>query len=225
MGWILTTDPGSWKAIIFDFDGTLAQLNIDFSAMRAALLNLMSDYRIPAEGILNLHILEMVEAAGALLARRSPGDVSSFSHAAHKLIAKKEIEAANEGMLFDSTRPLLAALESRFIRTGVVTRNCRAAVIKTFPDIDRYCQAVMTRDDPCRTKPHPEHLMATLGLLRALPTEAAMVGDHPLDIQLGREAGTYTIGVLTGHSTKESLLQASADLILPDTSHILKIFP
>jgi phosphoglycolate phosphatase len=221
----LTTDPGAWKAIVFDFDGTLAKLNIDFPAIRAILLDLMSDYRIPTEGILNLHILEMVEAAGALLAQRSPDEAPFFFHTARELIAKKEIEAAHERMLFGGTRTLLAALQKRFIRTGVVTRNCRAAVIKTFPDIDRYCQAVMTRDDPCHIKPHPEHLMAALGLLGALPSDAAMVGDHPLDIQLGREAGTYTIGVLTGHSTQESLLRADADLILPDASDILKILP
>ena len=101
---------------------------------------------------------------------------------------------------------LLAELGRRSIRIGdrdeklPGRRSCR-----TFPDIDRYCQAVLTRDDTVRIKPHPEHLTTALSLLGAAPADAAMVGDHPLDIQLGREAGTFTIGVLSGHSTREAL--------------------
>ena len=120
---------------------------------------------------------------------------------------------------------LLAELGRRSIRTGVVTRNCRAAVIKTFSDIELYCQAVLTRDDAYRVKPHPENLMAALSLLGTHPADAVMVRDHPLDIQLGRETGTYTIGVLSGHSTREALFGAGADLILPDASYILKNIP
>jgi len=221
----LTADPGQWKAIVFDFDGTLAELNIDFSGMRAAVLELMARYRIPPEGIGNLHILEMIAAAVAHLAHRAPDQAPTFSHAAHTLIARIEIQAASKGALFAGTKTLLTGLARRSIRIGVVTRNCRAAVVRTFPDIDRYCHAVLTRDDAAQIKPHPEHLAAVLRMLGASPADAAMVGDHPLDMQLGKEAGTFTIGVLSGHSTREALSGAGADLILPDVSHILKNIP
>ncbi len=221
----MTAAPGPFRAIVFDFDGTLAKLNIDFSGMRAAILDLIARYRIPAEGIMNLHILEMIEAAANRLALRSPDEASPFSHAAHALIAGIEIEAASKGTLFAGTKPLLTELVRRSIRIGVVTRNCRAAVSKTFPDIDHYCQAVLTRDDTEQIKPHPKHLTTALRLLGTLPADAAMVGDHPLDIQLGREAGTFTIGVLSGHSTREALCGAGADLILPDASSILNNIP
>lgn len=221
----MTAAPGSWKAIVFDFDGTLAKLNIDFSGMRAGILDLVADYRIPADGITNLHILEMIEAAGARLTLHSPDEAALFSRAAYALITRIEIEAASDGTLFAGTKTLLTELGRRSIRTGVVTRNCKAAVIKTFPDIDHYCQAVLTRDDAYRVKPNPEHLMTTLSLLGTDPAAAVMVGDHPLDIQLGRETGTYTIGVLSGHSTREALFGAGADLILPGVSYILKNIP
>ena len=221
----MTADPGQWKAIVFDFDGTLAELNIDFSGMRTAVLELMARYRIPPEGIGNLHILEMIAAAVAHLAYRTPDQAPTFSHAAHTLIARIEVQAASEGALFAGTKTLLTGLAGRSIRIGVVTRNCRAAVVRTFPDIDRYCHAVLTRDDAERIKPHPEHLTTVLRMLGASPADAAMVGDHPLDMQLGKEAGTFTIGVLSGQSTREALTGAGADLILPDVSHILKNIP
>ncbi len=41
-----------------------------------------------------------------------------------------------------------------------------------------------------------------------------------MDIRTGREAGTQTIGVLTGSGGREELLRAGADIIVPS----LRIF-
>ncbi len=221
----MTAAPASWKAIVFDFDGTLAELNIDFTAMRADVLKLISRHRIPAEGIGSLHILEMIDAAAALLAAKRPEEADPFHRAAHALITAREIDAARRGGLFDTTRALLGELRGRSIGTGIVTRNCRAALVRIFPDIDSCVQTVLTRDDPLRVKPHPDHLKAALRALGVVPAAAAMVGDHPLDIQLAREAGTAAIGVLTGNSTREELLAARADLIIPNAAPILDTLP
>jgi len=40
-------DPSFIKAVVFDFDGTLAGLNIDFPAMRPSIRKLMTDFRFP----------------------------------------------------------------------------------------------------------------------------------------------------------------------------------
>jgi phosphoglycolate phosphatase len=134
-----------------------------------------------------------------------------------------EIDAAAEGSLLDGTRTLLKELQGRAIRIGVVTRNCRAAVIRVFPDIGGFCQAVLTREDPLHVKPHPDHLKAALKELGVPPSESVMVGDHPMDIHLGRAAGADTIGVLTGHSGREAFLLAKADLILEKAHDIIDI--
>jgi phosphoglycolate phosphatase len=50
-----------------------------------------------------------------------------------------------------------------------------------------------------------------------------MVGDHPMDIQTGKDAGAFTIGVLTGYSGREALEQAGADMVLDTATDILAI--
>jgi len=50
-----------------------------------------------------------------------------------------------------------------------------------------------------------------------------MVGDHPLDIETGRQAGTFTAGVLTGHFQEIDFLRASADLVLPRAVDLIKM--
>jgi len=216
-------DTSSIKAIVFDFDGTLARLNIDFSAMRSSIRNLMTDFQIPEGEITDLHILEMIDAGGVYLKELRPVDAALFRSRAYELVTRMEIEAANEGTLLDGTRMLLAELAGRSIRTGVVTRNCRIAVLRVFPDIARHCQVFLAREDTEHVKPHPEHLRSALRALGVVPTEAIMVGDHPLDILLGRETGTYTVGVLTGHSGPEDLRSANADLIIDKAIDIIDI--
>lgn len=213
----------SLKAVVFDFDGTLAKLNIDFARMRQSVLELLARYGIPSDGLGDLFVLEMIAAGKTRISRTRAGAEREFSELAHARITEIELQAAREGSLFDGVREMLQALTTRNIRTGVVTRNCLAAVEALFPDIDRCVDAVITRERTPFVKPHPEHLIRTLKQLAVPSAQAAMVGDHPMDIQAGKDAGAYAIGVLTGHSQEEALHRAGADLLLKRAAEILDV--
>jgi ribonucleotide monophosphatase NagD (HAD superfamily) len=63
-------------------------------------------------------------------------------------------------------------------------------------------------------KPQPMLLQEAMSLLGSQPQETVMIGDGlDTDIQAGKAAGTYTLLVLSGKDSRESLLQAS---IRPD---------
>jgi phosphoglycolate phosphatase len=61
--------------------------------------------------------------------------------------------------------------------------------------------------------------------LGVFPAQAAMVGDHPMDILVGKQAGAFTIGVLTGHTSPPALQGAGADLILDRATDITHVLP
>lgn len=215
----------SIHAVFFDFDGTLAKLNIDFPLMRQAVLDLAGSYDVPLQGMSNLYVLEIIKAARDLISEIHPRREEAFREQAVALITKIEIEAAKKGELISGTRELLAELKKRNIKAGVVTRNCRAAVTTVFPDISNYCGAVITREMTPNVKPHPDHLLVALQSLGALPQSSSMVGDHPMDIKIGKDAGTLTIGVLTGYSTSHELLKAGADIIIDKAADIISVLP
>ena len=50
--------------------------------------------------------------------------------------------------------------------------------------------------------------------------EAFVVGDTPLDVQSGRQAGARTVAVATGPCTSEELSRAGADIVLRDLTGI-----
>jgi len=215
----------SLEAIVFDFDGTLVTLDIDFLRMRCAVLRHLSGYGIPVENLQNLYILEMIDAGRRLVTHHHPGDESRYVGEAMQLIQDIEVEAAAGGQLIEGTRNMLAELRKRRIKLGVVTRNCQAALERIFPDIYGLTDIVLTRNHINRVKPDPEHLRRALHHLCVHPGKAAMVGDHPMDIRLGLEVGTMAIGVLTGHSDRQKLLSSGAEMILDKAADMMALFP
>jgi phosphoglycolate phosphatase len=211
------------KTIIFDFDGTLAKLNIDFHHMRESIVRIVLDYGISENELQTDYVLEMINSAEDILYRQSFEKAQKFIKESTSIIEKIEMEAADKGELFGRTRELLNTLESRQISCGIITRNCAKAVKKVFPDILSYCPVVVCRDDVKYVKPHPMHINTALLKMGCSSEHALMIGDHPLDIQTGRNAGTCTCGVLSGRCQKQDFLDAGADLILSQAADILEI--
>ena len=211
------------KTIIFDFDGTLAKLNIDFHLMREAIGKLILSYGITRDELHTDFVLEMIDSATAILNQRSPHISKKFFDEANSIIEKIEIEAAENGELFDRTKELLNSLKSLKISCGIITRNCAKAVKIVFPDILSYCPVVVCRDAVNKVKPHPEHLNMALKKLGSSAENTLMIGDHPLDIKTGHRAGTKTCGVLTGRCPKNDFIEAGADIVLSNAVDILNI--
>ncbi len=71
-----------------------------------------------------------------------------------------------------------------------------------------------------KVKPHPDHLAYVMTSLKTSVAASVMVGDHPIDIQVGKRVGMKTIGVLTGRTKKEEFEKAGADYILRSASEV-----
>ncbi len=215
--WIAST-----KAFLFDFDGTLARLNIDFQALRLEILALARDFGLKEPTLPDPpYLLEMAGALSAELAVREPGQAAVFLNRSLALIEAREREAAVPENLFSYTPRVLAGLLRENFQVAILTRNSGASVRKVFPEIDRYCHLFLPREAVPRPKPDPGHLLAALHRFQVPAREAAMVGDHPLDIFSGKKTGTWTIGVLTGRTGAAELEAAQADIVLSDVAELL----
>jgi phosphoglycolate phosphatase len=219
----LTINQSSINTIIFDFDGTLAKLNIDFQEMREAVTEIILSYGVSSEEIDTHFILEMINSAYAILSQRSEKQARQFFDQAQAIIESIETRAALQGELFAYTKELLISLQANKFSCGIITRNCAKAVQTVFPDIHKYCPVVICRDDVHHVKPHPEHISLALARLGASASRTLMIGDHPIDIQTGGNAGTKTCGVLTGRCRKTDFIEAGADIILDQAADLLKI--
>ncbi len=204
--------------LVFDFDGTLAELNIDFPPLYLKIFELADRYGVDRSRISNGYLIELIDEMTAQLADGAGAD---FNAAANRLVVDVETEAAARASLFPGTRALLSGLRAKKIAVGLVTRNCEAAVKTVFPDVEDLVDAFLPRERTPRVKPDPAHLAEALKILSAAPERSAMVGDHPIDIESGKIAGMITVGVTTGKISADELISAGAALVLKSADELL----
>jgi phosphoglycolate phosphatase len=208
-------------AVIFDLDGTLVQLTIDFDQMRAAVLEIVARYGVAMDarqqGLLTLELIADVTAG---MVRRSPERAARFEAEANGAIEAIEVEAAHRADLFPGVPELLLWLRGQGLKLGIITRNCRAAVGKVLDSLEPLIDVVLTRDDVMAVKPDPLHLRRALEALGVRGERTLMVGDHPLDVVTGQAVGAFTAAVLRPGETPERYAVVSPDLILANVPEL-----
>ncbi len=219
--------PRRLAAVVFDFDGTLAELTIDFGEMKQRVADLAAAY-LPARPEPGpMPVLEWLDDLAAKLAAgdpsHGPDKAAELRERGLALVEAIERDAAMRGALFPYTRPVLRALAQAGVRTGIITRNCHAAVTVVFPDALGLCGCLLARDHVARVKPDPSHLLQALLALGCAPEEALMVGDHPMDIETGRKAGTWTAAVASGRVDLNELLARGPDYGATDCEALLDL--
>ena len=211
------------KGILFDFDGTLAP-NLDLGDMRRQIAAMANDAGVPDQVHAGLYIVEIIEASQAWLASQphiGEATANAYAQASHQRIHDIEMAAATHTELFAQARSVLGQLRTAGYRLGIVTRNCRQAVLTMFPDMDDYIDALHARDDVDQLKPDPEHLRINLRALGVAPQNATMVGDGALDMQAGRALSMQCVGVLSGSNHRAALTAAGADHVLTDYRQLI----
>ena len=205
-------------AVLFDFDGTLVP-NLDLTDMRRQIAAMAKAAGVPDSVYDGLYIVEIIEASQAWLSNQDTALASSaeaYAAASHQRINDIEMQAASNTAPFTAVRQVLSQLRDKGYRLGIVTRNCRAAVLTMFPDMDEYVDCLHARDDVVHLKPDPRHLQDNLDALGAEAALSVMVGDGALDMQAGQALGMRCVGVLTGSNDTDALTDAGATEVLAD---------
>jgi phosphoglycolate phosphatase len=213
----------SLRAVLFDLDGTLIETHIDFTAMTAEMLSLAGEAGVPDDVTEGKDILSLVAAAAEDVSTRG-GDGPGLRREAFARLEALEVIGCSRPTLLPGTRELLLALRDQGMKIGVVTRNCRLVSEKLLGQFDLPHDVLLTRDDVERTKPHPEHLWAALTHLEVLAADAAMVGDHWMDMEAGHRAGcAVTVGIL-GTNDAEWFAPCPPTALVRDPAAVLPLF-
>lgn len=187
------------RAVLFDLDGTLVETHIDFPAMTDAMHELARAADIPESIIADKDILAIVETAADHLTARG-GDGAALRRTAFAQLEEMEVAGCAHPALLPGAGELLNLLKSQGRRVGIVTRNSGRVSQSLVRRFDLPHDVLLSRDDVRLTKPNPQHLWDALARLGHPASEAAMAGDHWMDVQAGRAAGcAATIGVLGSH--------------------------
>ena len=207
-------------AVLFDFDGTLVEIDIDFVEMRRRVNSLGMEYGVSPDP--DLYVLESLDDVSNKLLEQDGNRASQFRRRAKKLIIDIELEAAAGARVMPGVHEVLGKLKDRGNKVGIVTRNCRPAVMRSLEIAGFVYDALLTRDDVEKVKPDPQHLLDALNIMDGKPETALMVGDHPMDILAGKRAGMKTAAVLTS-KPRSDFEEVSPDMILTGVAGLLEM--
>lgn len=118
--------------------------------------------------------------------------------------------------LLPGVKDLLDALRARAIAAAVVSTDItsRATSAMQALGIAHYFSAIIGGDAVAHTKPAPDLAHTALASSSCSPSRAAVIGDHPVDIQMGHNARcAANIAVLTGLSDADAFSGLGCTLV------------
>lgn len=193
------------KAIIFDFDGTLADtLPICFYAFQAVFKE-FDNIEVTSD-----EIKAMFGPSETGIIRENL--IDSNHDKAIELYYEKYSEKHRELVLDnEKINDLLLQLKSDGYKLGIVTGKARRSLLISLEclNMNDLFDVIITGDDVDIPKPHPEGVYMALEHLNIKNTEAIFLGDSDADIQAGKQANVHTIGVqwLPNYQTLEFTVQ------------------
>ena len=124
-------DAMTFKAVVFDLDGTLANFNLDYKVVRAEVRSFFIKKDLPASILsTNESIFEMLKKAEIFLKNNGKSDmaIKEIRGKALAIAEKFELEAAKSTSLLPGVAETLKTLNKMGLRIGLFTINGESIV-------------------------------------------------------------------------------------------------
>jgi HAD superfamily hydrolase (TIGR01509 family) len=202
------------KAVIFDWDGTLADTKKAVVQSFQKVLG-KTGCRVSDEFIeRRIGIGTKKTIIEAFRECRMRVDVSTLEELANEKISI-QAELTDIVRLFDGVAELLEALQGR-IKIGLATMSSRKVVDKLLPEkkIESYFDVVVTADEIAKPKPDPEIFLVSAAKLGVKPEDCVVVEDSVFGVRAAKAAGMRCIAVSSGVYSREELGKEKPDMIV-----------
>ena len=172
----------SFDGVVFDLDGTLVNLPVDWKTVRGAIKELFGPFIDPFS------------------INRDRNDHSILYELAHKhgihtelleLLSFHETEGAKKAFPL----PLLNGISNLECPIGICTKNSQAAVDEISDRFDLNFNSSITRESTLEDKPHPRPLQKCMEELHISPGNTLFIGNEKTDAETALRAGTNFLRV------------------------------
>ena len=207
------------EAVIFDLDGTLANFNLDYKALRSEVRSYLISMRIPVSVLdVNESIFEMLKKTEIFVRNNSKSN-DAFEELRNRvlIIAEKyEMDAAASTNLLAGAVETLKELQRINVKMGLCTTNSEKAVnhiLQRFK-IEGFFEVVVPRNKVKYVKPHIEQFELALKTLGISPKSTLIVGDSIVDMQSATELKAIAVGLTSGLSPVDKLVSNGANYVI-----------
>src|SRR5919106_1147778 len=190
------------RAVLFDFDGTLADTAPDLAAAVNRMRSEQGQEPLPLE---RLRPFASAGARGLVHAafgvKPDDPEYNALREAFLYFYAER---VCRETKLFPGIAELLAELRSRDIRWGIVTNKATRLTEAICLSLELKPDCLACGDTTPHLKPHPASLLHAAGQLRLPPASCCYLGDDLRDMKAARAARMRPIAVEWGYHHPES---------------------
>ncbi|MCL4429571.1 MAG: HAD family phosphatase [Chloroflexi bacterium] len=203
-----------FEAVIFDWDGTLADTRkpilISFHKALELINRQVSDEYIERR----IGIGASDTFREILCSANLPVDEKVVK----RLVERKsqvQIEYASQVALFEGARELLAVLQGK-VKVGSSSMNNRSVIMNLLEveGIADCFDVVLTVESVLHSKPDPEIFLKTAAQLDVKPQGCVVLEDSLFGVKAAKSAGMGCIAVTTGVYSKQELAVEKPDLLV-----------
>ena len=215
-------------AVIFDLDGTLIDsIDIYFRIVESVLERLglpsVSRNKILAAAESEDFKWELV-LPPEILTRRE--NIIEEAWAVINEIAPPMF--ADDLEIIEGADGILKMISASGLKMGLVTSTqSHYLETKMLPlknaGVDKLIETIVTSNDVRKRKPAPDPLIMCARKLKLGPANCVYVGDTTTDMQSGKAAGMYTVGVLTGFDDYNSLNKEQPNAIIDSIRNLSEV--
>ncbi|MCI0460757.1 MAG: HAD-IA family hydrolase [Gemmataceae bacterium] len=204
------------RAVLFDFDGTLAD---SYPAITASVNHVRA-----AHGLDPLDEDEVRRHVGRgpayLLEHTVPGADLAVDWPRYRAHHPTVMESGTR-LLPGAAEAVKAVRESGRL-VGVCSNKPRNFTRRLLEHLGLAVDLALGPEDVHRPKPAPDMLLAALGRLGVAASEALYIGDMTVDIETARAAGVRVWVVPTGSDEREQLEAARPERVLRDLHELVE---
>ena len=185
------------RAVLFDFDGTLADTAPDLAAAVNRMLREQGHEAMPVEA---LRPFASAGARGLLFAafELKPDD-AEYPAMRETFLDYYAERVCEKTRLFPGIPELLQELKARGIRWGIVTNKATRFTERIVADLNLEPDCVACGDTTPHLKPHPASLLHAAEQLKLAPAACCYLGDDLRDMKAAQAAGMRSIAVEWGY--------------------------
>jgi beta-phosphoglucomutase-like phosphatase (HAD superfamily) len=207
------------KGIIFDFDGTLVHLDVNWRLMRERLGELFQQYGLVLD---TSSVLGSIQKAFDTLSQdpKRKGLANKFRYQAEEIITKEEITGLEKAILLPGAREILDLLTVLKIPVVILSNNVSCCARIAFAKFGLPSPAaIVGREMVYYPKPAIEGAQLCLDIMGIKSNECWLIGDSSPDVELGTTMGFNTIFICS--TTTKS--QAKSETLV--ISNLLQLRP
>lgn len=174
------------KLLVFDFDGTIIDLQCNWERLKEKLHLFCRDrYKFNIDfSSLNNGIMKIM-----------PKLQKEEQKILYSIIGRYELEGIKK------SKPILSTIDFikkyRHKKKAILSANTRKAIVNALESfkIKSYFNLIIGKDDVKNQKPHPEGLHLIMDYFKLRPSEIIFIGDKNSDFTLGRKAKVLTCDI------------------------------